>query len=86
MTWAGVDAFPPATLDTDLSWIPDPATMAFKYGAEEAIEATGNVVYEAAGLPFGVVINNATGALSGRPREAGVFSVTVLATKVSVIV
>lgn len=81
-----MNAFPPATLDVDFSWTPDPAAMFFKYGANEAIEAAGKVIYEAAGLPFGVVMNNATGALSGRPRQAGNFPVSVLAIKVSTTV
>jgi len=60
--------------------------MMLKYGADEATEAAGKVMYEAIGLPFGVVIHSATGALSGRPRQAGEFNVSVLARKVSMAV
>lgn len=86
VTWMGLDDFPPATLHIDLTWTPDPAALFFKYGADEATEAGGKVIYEAIGLPFGVVIHSATGALSGRPRQAGEFNVSVLARKVSMAV
>jgi len=53
------------------------AGSAFSY----AITATGSVVtYGAAGLPAGLGINPATGAITGIPTVSGSFSVTVSAT------
>lgn len=38
------------------------------------------LTYSAIGLPAGVTIDEATGALSGAPTESGVFSVTIIAS------
>ena len=55
----------------------DEGTKGSTYNQTTAFAGTGVVKYEAAGLPAGLSLNAASGAVTGAPTEAGSFNVSI---------
>ena len=77
VTWAE-HSLGGGVMDIDYAWGPAEGTVVALLGLD--VQGTSSVTYTATGLPFGLQINASTGAVVGRPREAGLFSVVVIAT------
>jgi hypothetical protein len=64
---------------TDLVTVANPGSQSSRLGAAVSLQINGN--NPTAGLPPGLTMNEFTGLISGRPTQAGRYTVTVTASE-----